>query len=158
MDARPDVRSLYGSEWHALVRLVTVVSGDADAAPDIVQDVFVELTEQFDQLRNPAGWLRTAAVHRAVSWARRRGTARRYLQRHCRESEPIDDVAAAVARRDVRQALSRLSPEQRAVVFLRYYLDLPESAIAEAMGCRLGTVKSRLFRAQQQLKGDLDVT
>jgi RNA polymerase sigma factor (sigma-70 family) len=64
---------------------------------------------------------------------------------------PVDADSAAV-----RAALARLTPRQRAAVFLRYYLDLPEAEIADALGCRPGTVKSTLHRALTTLKGDLD--
>jgi RNA polymerase sigma factor (sigma-70 family) len=56
----------------------------------------------------------------------------------------------------VRAALVRLRPRQRAAVFLRYYLDLSETQIAETLGCRPGTVKSLLSRALSVLKENLD--
>jgi RNA polymerase sigma factor (sigma-70 family) len=56
----------------------------------------------------------------------------------------------------VRAALARLRPRQRAAVFLRYYLDLSEADIADALECRPGTVKSLLSRALTALKEHLD--
>jgi RNA polymerase sigma factor (sigma-70 family) len=49
-----------------------------------------------------------------------------------------------------------LSPRRRAAVVLRYYADLSEADIAEALGCSKGTVKSLLHRALAQLKDVID--
>lgn len=56
----------------------------------------------------------------------------------------------------VRAALARLRPRHRAAVFLRYYFDLSELAIADALGCRPGTVKSLLHRGLTVLREQLD--
>lgn len=89
---------------------------------------------------------------RCTSWVRRRRLERRHATQH-----PPDPVAPlgpdAVA---VRAALARLRPRHRAAVFLRYYLDLSEADIADALGCRPGTVKSLLHRAHTALREHLD--
>jgi RNA polymerase sigma factor (sigma-70 family) len=51
------------------------------------------------------------------------------------------------------RALAALPPRQRAVVVLRFYEDLAERDIAEALGCSIGTVKSQLSRALSTLRG-----
>jgi RNA polymerase sigma-70 factor (ECF subfamily) len=55
----------------------------------------------------------------------------------------------------ISAALRLLPPEQRAAVFLRYYLDMSEPQIAEVLGRPLGTVKSRLHLARTRLKEEL---
>ena len=65
---------------------------------------------------------------------------------------------AALAREQEREllaAVNRLRPEDRLVVAYRYWFDLSESEMAEAMGCRPGTVKSRLSRALDRLRNEL---
>ncbi|MDO5535343.1 MAG: sigma-70 family RNA polymerase sigma factor [Propionibacteriaceae bacterium] len=150
------MESLYSSEWPDLVRLAVVVSGDFNGASEIVQDVFVDLVRDRAKIRNPRGWLRTAVVHRARSKARRRVSAENYLRRYG-DVEAVGDFSGSVVEKDrVRIALANLGPEQRATVFFRYYLDLPDAEIAEALGCAVGTVKSRLSRAHAQLRQFLD--
>lgn len=67
------------------------------------------------------------------------------------------DIAETVTKeRVVRDALRELPLEQRAVVVLRYYADLPEQQVAEVLGIAVGTVKSRSSRALSQLLTKLD--
>ena len=72
------------------------------------------------------------------------------LEKQCDVST---DMQEQVARREeVRQALAKLSADQRRVIALRYGADLTESDIAQVLGWPIGTVKSRLNRARQQLR------
>jgi len=122
-------------------------------AEDLVQQVFTDVYQRFGELREPAAYLRRAVLSRCTSWVRRRVVERRHTGLTVVEHvvAPLGADAAAV-----RTALARLRPRQRAAVFLRYYLDLPESEIAEALGCRPGTVKSMLHRALAILREHLD--
>lgn len=65
------------------------------------------------------------------------------------QSDPQERVAQ---REEVRQALARLSADQRRVIALRYGADLTEVDIAQALGWPVGTVKSRLNRARERLR------
>ena len=49
-------------------------------------------------------------------------------------------------------ALNRLAPRRRAVLVMRYYLDMTEADVAEVLGCRVGTVKSTTHRALADLR------
>ncbi|MCW6006020.1 sigma-70 family RNA polymerase sigma factor [Micromonospora sp. CPCC 205371] len=135
-----------------MIRLAYVITDSTAAAEDIVQEAFVELYRRWHTVRDPESWLHTVVVNRSRSWWRRLVVARRHV---ARGSPPVtfpsaEDGAA------VRQALLALNRRQRAAVFLRFYLDLPEAAIAEALGCRPGTVKSLLHRALATLREHLD--
>lgn len=71
--------------------------------------------------------------------------------------EPLaPSVADADIGLDVRAALSGLSTKQRAVMVLRYYEDLTEAQIAEALGCSRGSVKKHAARAIAALSDRLD--
>ena len=62
-----------------------------------------------------------------------------------------------VERRDrIERGLRRLQPDQRAVLVLTYYLDLPLAEAAATLGIPLGTMKSRLNRATQALRAALE--
>jgi RNA polymerase sigma factor (sigma-70 family) len=146
--------TVYSAHYVPLVRLAYMTTGSLPAAEDVVQDAFIEWFRRHDQVQHPVAYLRRAVASRCISWARRRALERRHGAAGYAELHPVsgaDTDAPAV-----REALARLKPRQRAAVFLRYYLDLPELEIAAALGCRPGTVKSLLHRALIVLKEHLD--
>ena len=99
-------------------------------------------------------WLHRIVVNRAIDWAR----ARRLRQEVAIEAVP--EMAAPPA--DVTglgalgEALARLSPEHRAVVVMRYLLELTPGEISEALDLPRGTVNSRLRRGLDALGGVLE--
>jgi RNA polymerase sigma factor (sigma-70 family) len=69
----------------------------------------------------------------------------------------VADSATVVANRDaLRRAFRWLDPEQRSLVVLHYYLDLPLADVADALDMPIGTAKSRLHRARAALRAALD--
>jgi RNA polymerase sigma-70 factor (sigma-E family) len=150
--ALDDFGAAYQAHYDGMIRLAYVITDSMAAAEDIVQEAFVELYRRWPTIRDPESWLHTVVVNRSRSWWRRLRVARRHVAR----GSPVEVVPSAEDGTAVRQALLVLSRRQRAAVFLRFYLDLPELAIAEALGCRPGTVKSLLHRALATLKEHLD--
>jgi RNA polymerase sigma-70 factor, ECF subfamily len=72
-------------------------------------------------------------------------------------SMATSDVQAAVAATDqLARAIRTLPTEQRATLALVYYLDLPQDEAARVLGVPTGTVKSRLHRAVESLRAELD--
>jgi RNA polymerase sigma-70 factor (sigma-E family) len=143
---------IYDSHYDPMIRLAYLTTNSLAAAEDIVQDAFVELYRILPEVMDPPRWLYRAVANRSVSWLRRIIVARRYLRNAMPQEECAPPDADDTA---VRQALLRLNPRHRAAVFLRFYLDMSEADIAEALGCRPGTVKSMLHRALVVLREDL---
>lgn len=146
-----DFQAVYTAHFAVLVRLAYVTTASLPAAEDVVQDAFVDLYRHWSSLVEPVAWLRRAVVSRCTSWVRRRMVERRHKHERDVVAGPLAPEAVAV-----RDALARLRPKQRAAVFLRYYLDLPEAEIAAALRCRPGTVKSLLHRALATMREHLD--
>jgi RNA polymerase sigma-70 factor (ECF subfamily) len=71
------------------------------------------------------------------------------------ERQAQDHAAGVADRVDMERALARLSREQRAMLYLRYGLDMAPQEIAEVLSLRLGTVKSRLHRTVRRLKEEM---
>ncbi len=145
-------RQVYAEQFAVMVRLAHLTTGSRPAAEDLVQDVFLKLHQHWHDVDNPVFWLRRAVVNRCTSWVRRRVLERR----HAHTAGPPSLPGLSPDARAVRDALAQLRPRQRAAVFLRYYLDMSESEIADALGCRPGTVKSLLHRGLAVLKESLD--
>ena len=147
----------FAAEYEPLLRFAYFVTGDREAARDTVQDAFIRIWKAGGSVeRNgfPAYARRTvASIGR--SRFRRIGAERRALARLPRTPEGVDppDVETRDA---VWQGILRLSPQQRAVVALRFYEHYTESQIAATLGVGPGTVKKQLSRALDRLSMDLE--
>jgi RNA polymerase sigma-70 factor (ECF subfamily) len=128
------------------------VLGDRDAADDVAQEVALIAVRKARALRDPAAldaWLHRVAVRAALTQARRERRRRDAERAHhdCREPDGSDaSVDEALA------LLATLPPRQRAALTLRYVHDLPDDAIAKALGCRRGTVRSLLSRGRDAIR------
>jgi RNA polymerase sigma-70 factor (sigma-E family) len=134
----------YAGHYAELVRLATLLSGSADAAPDLVQDCFVRLHGRWAAVRDPLPYVRRSVVHACASHHRRLARARRPPAAVTPDSELGAD--------ELEDALAKLPARQRAAVVLRYYGDLPDADIARALRCRPGTVRSLVHRALADLR------
>jgi RNA polymerase sigma-70 factor (sigma-E family) len=154
------VRVLYGTHWHQLVRLATLLTRDASVAEELVQDAFVALHARWGSLADPGAahaYLRTSVVNSARSALRHRGVEERYRQPGPPEpSGPEERAVQATEDARVMAALRGLSRRQQEVLVLRYYADLSEQDIAETLGMTRGAVKSHAHRGLAALRGALE--
>lgn len=140
---------LYRSHYGRMVVLARLMIGGMAQAEEIVQDAFVQLYRNWTSIEYPLTYLRIAVVNGCRSYGRRRAVERRHP---VSDQGPVVLDTTAIA---VRDALQVLTPRQRAAIVLRYYDDLSEREIADALGCQPGTVKSLLSRSMAKLKGSL---
>ena len=134
---------------------------DEFAAQDAVQEAFFEAWRSLPGLRDPdrfEAWMRRLLMRSCFKGTRRGNRVGAAEIRLTPADEPaIADAARDVGMRDeLERGLARLSQEQRAVVVLVYYLDLPLADAAQAMGIPLGTAKSRLNRATSALRAAIE--
>ena len=78
------------------------------------------------------------------------------IVRSIAEPTARDLIEGIIERERLERGFERLSVDHRAVLVLAYYLDLPSEQVAQALGVPVGTVHSRLHRAQQALRGALE--
>ncbi len=138
----------YAGHFAELVRLAALLSGSADAAPDLVQDCFVRLHGRWATVREPLPYARRSVVHACASHHRRTAVVRRTSLPEPRHAELGAD--------ELEDALAALPARQRAAVVLRYYADLPDADIARVLRCREGTVRSLVSRALADLRKVID--
>jgi RNA polymerase sigma-70 factor (sigma-E family) len=154
------VMDLYFSDYVRLVQTATFLLGDRQAAEDVVQEAFVRLDRRIGRLgeiSQQRAYVRQVVVNLSRSALRRRVVALKHAPRPVSPSPGADaEVMAALARDDMMTALRRLPARQRQAVVLRFYEDLTEAEIADAMGCKLGTVKATLSQAKRSLASLLD--
>lgn len=162
----PWLVELYRSEYRSLVRLATLLVDDRGAAEELVQDSFVAAarararSELRDVDAAPA-YLRSAVLNRSRSLLRKRVVRHRHLRSvEAPPTEPGADAPALAGEetRRVLAALDRLPARQRAVLVLRYYGDLSEAEIADALGIARGSVKTHAHRGLRALEAHLEGT
>lgn len=145
------------AKLHAIARLIL---RDDELAEDATQEALVAAWRWMPRLRDPdrfEAWMRRLLVH-ACYRESNRSKRRRHIESSVHPTVDIEpDPGLAFARRDeLARGFERLSPEQRALIVLRFYLGLSPQEIADSMGYPVGTVKSRLSRATQRLRAALD--
>lgn len=152
-----ELRRLYSRDYRSLVKLASLVLDDPGACEEVVQDAFVRTLVAWSSVRDPSkapAFLRSAVLNGARSRVRRLAVVRRHPMRAAEPADPVD--RAAVEHRAMLDELRRLPMRQREAVALRYYLDLSEADIAEAMGVSAGSVKTHLHRALSTLATRLE--
>jgi RNA polymerase sigma-70 factor (ECF subfamily) len=148
-----DLEALFRTHWPRAFRAAYLVTHDAGAAEDIAQESFlaaIRALDRFDRKRPFGPWLHRIVVNRAIDWTR----ARR-LRGEVELSESVPAPEPPRQGGETFAALTRLSPEQRAVIVMRYLLDFTPGEIAEALDLPRGTVNSRLRRGLDALGDEL---
>jgi RNA polymerase sigma-70 factor, ECF subfamily len=154
-----DLATLFHRHWSHAYRTAYLIVHDRAAAEDIAQEAFVSAVDHldhFDRRRRFAPWLGRIVANRAIDFARARA-ARREIAGAPPFEAPERDAGGRLSE-DLVAALRTLAPEQRAVVVLRYVLELTPGEIARALELPRGTVNSRLRRALDALAARLRET
>jgi RNA polymerase sigma-70 factor (sigma-E family) len=148
--AASDFSEFYKQAWPGAVRLAALLTQDARVGEDLAQEAFARVFPKWSRVENPNAYLRAAVVNACRSWQSRRVTERAKLPlvAAARSTELAFDVLA--------DAVAVLPYRQRAALVLRYYEGLSEAEIADALGCRPGTVKSLTSRALEALRKGIE--
>jgi RNA polymerase sigma-70 factor (ECF subfamily) len=145
-----------------LYRMAHLILRDGELANDAVQNALIAAWRDVRGLRDPErfdAWLRRLTVRACyrVAGIERRRAVREIELGPMHHSLSVDDDQRLLAVRDqLEQGFKRLTAEERAVLVLHYYLDLPLAEAADVMGMPIGTMKSRLSRATQALRAAVD--
>src|SRR5215210_3893529 len=167
-------RAREGSDaaWHSLVlahqdaifRLAYLLLGDRDEAEDVAQDTFIRAyhaLSTFDDTRPLRPWLIAIATNlvrnRRRSLGRYLAAIRRSIQA---EPQPVVTLGERTGQeweaQTLWQAVRRLKAVEQEVIYLRYFLEMSEADMANALQVAPGTVKSRLHRAVARLRTVVD--
>jgi len=157
---------LYDRHRNLVFRTAIAITGDPEAAADLLQEVFLRLhrfANHVDAMRPLEPWLYRMTTNLSYTW----------VKRHNRLLRPLEDVADWIignrkdspavrseideSWRQVHQAVSSLPLSHRGVVVLYYINDLSIQEIGKILDIPVGTVKSRLHYSRQALKKSLDL-
>ena len=145
----------------AVFRLSYLLLGDPDDADDVAQETFLRAwnhLKRFDATRPLRPWLLSIASNLASN---RRRSAGRYFAALTRAFRNEPAAATSTEEKSARhmesselwKAVQNLSVPDQQIIYLRYFLDLPVTETAEVLQVAEGTVKSRLSRALDRLRG-----
>jgi RNA polymerase sigma-70 factor (sigma-E family) len=139
------------------LRVAVLLTSDWHTAEDLVQASLVKLYRVWPKLRvdgDPDVYLRRVMLNTHRSWWRTRWRRETPV---CELPEVMiaDFTEGQALAAQVRQALQSLPRQQRAVLVLRYYADLPEIEVADLLGCSPGTVKTHAHRGLRALRENL---
>jgi RNA polymerase sigma factor (sigma-70 family) len=138
--------ALYRQQYAPMVRLAYLLVGSEAVAEELVQDAFLRVRGPVEQVERPVPYLRQAVVNACRNHHRHRAVERRGAARLAGGDGAEPELE------HLADALGRLTDRQRAVLVLRYYVGCSEAEIADALGCRPGTVKSLSSRALAALR------
>jgi RNA polymerase sigma-70 factor (sigma-E family) len=158
VESDEEFRDFMRGRWSAMVRLAYTLTGDQGHAEDIAQAAFATAYASWGRVRQagaPDAYVR-AIVIRENSKRFRKKRVREDLRAAVPERGAADDDNLA-ERAALRDALNQLGPRQRAVIVLRFWLDMSEAATAQALNCSVGTVKSQTSRALATLRKNTEI-
>ena len=163
MRSSPDLEAWVTGALPRLLGLAHAMTGSRAEAEDLVQDTLARLID--------GGWARARAADHVEAYVRRvlvntwvSSRRRRWTRELVSHAVVTADRAVPGAeghgeqlgqRDELVQALRGLPPRQRAALALRYYDDLSDAAIAEALGCSVGAVRTAIHRGLHALRATL---
>ena len=154
------VTELYATHYRSLVRLAALLVRDTGIAEEVVQDSFVAMHGAWRRLRDSEkalSYLRQSVVNRSRSVLRHRTVVERNAPKSAPDEPSAEHGAIALLERSaVIAALRTLPARQREALVLRFYADMSEAQIADAMCISKGAVKSHTARAMQALRTVLE--
>ena len=155
----------FREHYPAVVAIARSVVGDAQAAQDVAQDVFIAALRRFPEHGQPdfdpsghaAAWVRAAAAHtglNAIRGERRRDRRQQLGAAAVAPAGPEEAVLDRESAAEVRRALARLPRRSAAVLVLRHS-GLSYAEVAQAMNVKVGHVGTMLRRAESALRKEL---
>jgi RNA polymerase sigma-70 factor (sigma-E family) len=158
----PDFDRFVAESADGLLRTAYLIVWDLQEAEDLVQETLLKTAKRWPKIRRmdrPLAYVRRILVNEALDGSKRRTRARAELAAAGHgQPEASAEPPDLGTYDELIQALGTLPPRQRAVLVLRYFLDLPETEVAAALKCSLGTVKSTASRGLARLEQTLRQT
>jgi RNA polymerase sigma-70 factor (sigma-E family) len=159
-DGPTTLEELFRTHATALLRLAVLLTGDPAGAEELVQDAFLRYHRSGAPPRPGAelAYLRRTVINLSHDHHHRLGLARRLVpERPSVAPSPEAEAVAADRHLVVLAAIRALPERQRACVVLRYFAELTDIEIADALGVSAGSVKTHLHRARAALAERLEV-
>ncbi len=138
----------YEVNFDAFIKMAYLVVQSKEIAEDIVQDTFFKVGNNWGSIEFPIAYTRKAIVHSCNSYFRHKRIEKIFAPRLAKLTldEPLHT-------NDLAEFIKKLPRKQRIAIILRFYEDLTDDQIADAIGCNKTAIPSLITRARIQLKG-----
>jgi RNA polymerase sigma-70 factor (sigma-E family) len=151
-----EFRAFMTARWPSLVRLAYGLTGDRWLAEDVTQAALATAYAAWWRVRradDPDAYVRRILVNTSHRRFRRHRVSEQAREPGDLPDAPVADPCDQVGERSaLLGAVRQLPARQRAIVLLRYWADLSDAQVAEALGCSPGTVRSQASRALAKLR------
>jgi RNA polymerase sigma-70 factor (sigma-E family) len=149
----PPVEEFVRIRYPDLLRMAYLLAGSRHEAEDLVQSALLRMVRRWGSIDEPLAYARRTIVNLYLNSLRRR---RRELVTALLPDRATRESTDRIAERSTFwPALAALPRRTRAVIVLRYWLDLPEAEVADVLGVSAGTVKSTASRGLARLRQTL---
>jgi RNA polymerase sigma-70 factor (ECF subfamily) len=153
---------LYAQHGPSILGFLVARLGDRQQSEEVLQDVMMAAWRNADSFRGDSSvrtWLLVIARNRATNVLRKNRPTMMPIhdefELSSADTGPQERVERIDAARTVRRALDELPAQQREVLTLVFFHQMTGPEVAAVLGITVGTVKSRLFRAKERLRGVL---
>ncbi len=151
-----DLDRLIAAVWPEAFRIALSILRDPGLAEDVAQDACANIARSLEKLKDTrafAAWSYRIIVNHATIRARTRLRSAESPRSPAEGSSPTTSFeSSSTEALDLHNALSTLSPTQRAAVLLHYYAGLNSAEIAAAIGMSPSTVRFHLMLARKALR------
>ena len=162
----PDFQRQALEHLDALYNLAVYLTRNGSEAEDLVQETYLRafrFSHRFQPGTHLKAWMFQILRNTFLTFYRHREREPAFLDEGELESgtetmfhdAPEKDGASVETQTDLGRALAELPEEFRTILLLAEVEELPLEEVAQIMGCPVGTVKSRIFRAKERLRGHL---
>lgn len=155
MDVEVGFAEFVRAHTQGLLRTAYLLTGNGPAAEELVQDTLVRLYRKWQLVQaaeQPLAYVRRALTNTYLNERRRASSREIHLDVPPERVDTVDATKRIADRDELWPLLRALPSRQRAAIVLRYYSDLPDGDIAEALDCRVGTVRSLISRGLASMR------
>ncbi|MCL1587701.1 MAG: SigE family RNA polymerase sigma factor [Actinomycetia bacterium] len=155
------VAQMFDQQGVSLVRMARLFTDDRNAAEDLVQEAFIRLHKSTHRIASndkAASYLRSIVINLARDHNRRGLMSLRHQEAVPTGSTPDapeDLLILDEEQADILNRVRALSPRQRDCIFLRFYLEMPDSEIADTLGISRNSVKTHFRRGLASLRSTI---
>jgi RNA polymerase sigma factor (sigma-70 family) len=156
MSGAQSFEEFFEAESRTLFRRLCLVTGNRQEAEEVMQDAFLIMFEHWERIRDmddPTGYLYRTAFNVFKKRSRRAALA---FRRTLGLAENVDEFAAADTRSVVADALSTLTPRQRAAIVLTELLGYSSESASEVLGVRPVTIRVLASQGRAAMKRTLE--